>query len=185
MWAAAVEPGFQPKQFDSRVAHQSVGGRSLIWKQTDVGFEFLYYPLGFPGGASGEESTCHWRRGKRLGCDPWVGKIPWSGKCNPLQCSYLGNSMDRSLVGYSPRSCKELDTSEPVSICAHPSPYPHCLRWGKFTVLNLSDGICEKREKYVNRTQSSGLFCGLNILFIKCAASLDISGYYYCCFPFL
>ena len=42
MWAAAVEPGFQPKQVDSRVAHQSEGDRSLIWKQTDVGFEFLY-----------------------------------------------------------------------------------------------------------------------------------------------
>ena len=32
--------------------------------------------LGFPGGASGKEPTCHCRRRKRLGFDPWVGKIP-------------------------------------------------------------------------------------------------------------
>ena len=32
--------------------------------------------LGFPGGASGKESTCQCRRCKRLGFDPWVRKIP-------------------------------------------------------------------------------------------------------------
>ena len=25
---------------------------------------------------------------------PWVGKIPWRRKCNPLQYPYLGNPMD-------------------------------------------------------------------------------------------
>ena len=29
------------------------------------------------------------------GFDPWVGKIPWKRKCNPLQYSCLGNPMDR------------------------------------------------------------------------------------------
>ena len=32
--------------------------------------------LGFPGGASGKESTCQCRRCKRLGFDPWIRKIP-------------------------------------------------------------------------------------------------------------
>ena len=27
---------------------------------------------------SGKESACQWRRCKRLGFDPWAGKIPWS-----------------------------------------------------------------------------------------------------------
>jgi len=33
--------------------------------------------MGFPGGASGKESSCQYRRYKRHGLDPWVGKIPW------------------------------------------------------------------------------------------------------------
>jgi len=32
--------------------------------------------LGFPGGASGKEATCQYRRFKRHRFDPWVGKIP-------------------------------------------------------------------------------------------------------------
>ena len=27
--------------------------------------------------------------------DPWVGRFPWSRKCNPLQYSCLFNPMDR------------------------------------------------------------------------------------------
>jgi len=34
-------------------------------------------------------------RDTRDGFDPWVMKIPGGGNVNPLQCSYLGNSMDR------------------------------------------------------------------------------------------
>ena len=37
---------------------------------------------------------------------------PGKEKGNPLQCSCLGNPMDRSLVGYSPRGHKESDKSE-------------------------------------------------------------------------
>ena len=32
---------------------------------------------GFLGGTSGKEPTYQCRRHKRLGFDPWVGKIPW------------------------------------------------------------------------------------------------------------
>ena len=31
---------------------------------------------GFPSGPSGKESACQCRKCKRLGFDPWVGKIP-------------------------------------------------------------------------------------------------------------
>ena len=51
--------------------------------------------MGFPGGASGKESGCQCRRCKRLGLDPWVGKIPVAGNGSPLQYSYLENPMDR------------------------------------------------------------------------------------------
>ena len=30
-----------------------------------------------------------------VGFNPWVGKIPWSRKWQPLQCSCLKNHMDR------------------------------------------------------------------------------------------
>ena len=51
--------------------------------------------MGFPGGASGKESTCRSRRHKRRGFDPWVRKILWRGHGNPLQYSCLQKSMDR------------------------------------------------------------------------------------------
>ena len=35
----------------------------------------LGYTLGFPGGASGKESTGQCRRHRRCGFDPWVRKI--------------------------------------------------------------------------------------------------------------
>ena len=34
-------------------------------------------PLGFPGGTSGKEPACQFRRHKRRRFDPWVRKIPW------------------------------------------------------------------------------------------------------------
>ena len=32
---------------------------------------------GFPDGASSKEFSCQYRRHKRCGFDPWVGKITW------------------------------------------------------------------------------------------------------------
>jgi len=43
--------------------------------------------------------------------NPWVGKIPWKRKCNPLQYSCLDKPMERSLAGYSPWGHKEAKTS--------------------------------------------------------------------------
>ena len=50
---------------------------------------------------------------RRLGFDPWVGKIPWRRKQQPTPVLLLGKSHGwRSLVGYSPWGHKELDTTE-------------------------------------------------------------------------
>ena len=38
----------------------------------------------FPDGVSGKESACQWSRHRRLGFNPWVGKIPWCGKWQPI-----------------------------------------------------------------------------------------------------
>jgi len=39
--------------------------------------------MGLPGWLKGKESTCQCRRQKRLGFDPWLGKIPWERKWQP------------------------------------------------------------------------------------------------------
>ena len=49
--------------------------------------------------------------------ETWVRSLDWippgGGHGNPLQCSYLENPHgQRSLAGRSPRSLKELDTTE-------------------------------------------------------------------------
>jgi len=47
------------------------------------------------------------------GSIPGSGRSPGEGNCNPFLYSCLGNLMDRrSLVGYSPWGCKELDITE-------------------------------------------------------------------------
>ena len=67
--------------------------------------------MGFPGGASGMNLQC--RRCKRRRFDPWVRKIPWSRKWQPTLVFLPGESQgQRSLVGYSSWSHKDLDTTE-------------------------------------------------------------------------
>ena len=47
---------------------------------------------GFPGGSVVEESAC---RSRRHGFDPGLGRLPEEGNGNSLQCSCLGNPVDR------------------------------------------------------------------------------------------
>ena len=47
------------------------------------------------------------------GSIPGLGRSPGEGNGNPLQYSCLENPMDgEALEGYSPRGCKESDTTE-------------------------------------------------------------------------
>ena len=57
----------------------------------------LCWLWGFPGGASGKESTCQCRRREERegGVNPWVRKIPWSRKWQLTTVSLPGKSMDR------------------------------------------------------------------------------------------
>ena len=68
---------------------------------------------GLPWWLSGKGSTCQCRRHRRLGFNPWVGKIPWRRKWQPTPAFLPEKSHgQRSLVGYSPWSRKESDTTE-------------------------------------------------------------------------
>ena len=70
----------------------------------------LQSSLDFPGGSDGKESTCNV---EDLGLIPGLGRSLEERLGNPLQYSCLENPRgQRSLVGYSPVGCKELDTTE-------------------------------------------------------------------------
>ena len=65
---------------------------------------------------SGKEPTCQCRRCKRGGFNPWLWKIPWRGTWLPTPVFLPGESHgQRSLEGYRPWDCKELDTIESLS----------------------------------------------------------------------
>ena len=68
---------------------------------------------GLPSGASGKEPACQCRR---HGFYPWVGKISWRRRAwRPTPVVLPGESHgQRSLVGYSPKCCKELDLTEAI-----------------------------------------------------------------------
>ena len=64
-----------------------------------------------------------------MGLIPGLGRSPGGGHSNPLQYSCLKNPTDkRSLVGYGPKCCEELDTTE-VTACTH-APERTSHRWG-------------------------------------------------------
>ena len=71
---------------------------------------------GFPGGSDGKESACQCRRTRYL-IPGKVGKIPWRRKWQPAPV-FLTETFhgQRSLAGYSPWGCKELDTAERLSM---------------------------------------------------------------------
>ena len=51
----------------------------------------------------------------RSGFNPWVGKIPWSGKWKPTPVFLPGESHgQRVLVGYSPGVAKEPDMNKVI-----------------------------------------------------------------------
>ena len=68
------------------------------------------YFSGFPGGSDGKESVCN---AGDLASIPALGRSPGGGNDNSLQYSFLENPHGhRSLTGYSPGGCKELDMTE-------------------------------------------------------------------------
>ena len=71
----------------------------------------LFNPYkGIPRWYSGKGSAYRCRR-RRF--NNWVKKIPWRRKWQPTPVFLLGKSCgQKSLAGYSPRGCKQSDTTE-------------------------------------------------------------------------
>ena len=60
----------------------------------------------------GKESACQCGRHRRCWFYPWVRKIPWRREWQHSPAFLLGESHgQRSLAGYSPKGCKESDTT--------------------------------------------------------------------------
>ena len=92
---------------------KSHGRRSLVgrrlWGHTELDMteakqQRQQSRLGAYKGLSGKASACQCRRPV---FDPWIRKIPWRRKRQPALVFLPGQSHgQRSLAGYSPRSCK-------------------------------------------------------------------------------
>ena len=77
--------------------------------ETVSDFSFLGSKITADGDCSHEIKRRLWRPG----FNPWVGKISWRRKWQPTPVFLPGESRGwRSLVGYSPRSHKELEWTE-------------------------------------------------------------------------
>jgi len=71
--------------------------------------------MGFPAGASGKDPTCQFRDIKTHQVNTWVRKIAWRRVWQPILAFLPRESHgQRSLVGYSPKGPKELDTTEAI-----------------------------------------------------------------------
>ena len=71
--------------------------------------------MGFPGGSVGKESACQCRR---LEFSPWVGKMPWRRKWQPILAQKIPGTEEPG--GYSSWGWKESDMTEVTEhACAH------------------------------------------------------------------
>ena len=68
---------------------------------------------GFPGGSDSKQSACHVGD---PGSIPGTGRSPGEGNAYPFQYSCLENSMDEESGGLQARGCKDLDTTERLTL---------------------------------------------------------------------
>ena len=88
--------------------------------------------MGFPSGASGKESACNAGDARDTGLFPGLGRSPRRKAWQPIPVLLPGESHgQRSLVGYSPCSHKESDTTE------HEYMYIY---------MNITDSLCCRGE---------------------------------------
>ena len=94
------------------------------------------------GLSSGKESTCQCRRCKRRGFNSWFGKILWRRKRQPTPVFLPGEFHGkRSLEGYSPWGCKELDMTERLSTATHTACMNYTESWQKVRECRIDDGF--------------------------------------------
>ena len=144
-------------------------GLSKIWGwlscliMAHVSYGVVAKLLGFPGWLSGKEPACQVRRHRRCGLDPWVRKIFWRRKWQPILVFLPGESRgQRSLTGYSPLGCKELDTTD----CTH--THGKAIGWSfSFLRVNRTWGFWFQVARSENRTWDFWFQAGRSEFFVK------------------
>ena len=103
---------------------------------------------GFPGGASGKESACQCMRHKRYQFNLWVRKISWRRAWQPTPVFLPRESHgQRSLVGYSPWGCNELDMTEwLIPMHTHTMGYYSAIKMK--LILSYADGLWRYYAKW-------------------------------------
>ena len=105
LWEWAVALCLLPNFLEDSGAHSGLRTTSLM---TRILYLSYFSIRNFPGGTSGKELANQCRRHKKCGFDPWVRKIPWRRKWQPMPEFVPGEShKQRSLVGCSPWGHKD------------------------------------------------------------------------------
>ena len=127
-------------------------------------YRALFIAVGFPDGTA--EKTTPMQETKRLGFDPWVGKILRRRNWQPapvfLPQKFHGQ---RSLAGYSPQGLKESDMTEELNTHTHSSNY-----------LTLIIGIKTHTHTHTHKCKlSSSVLCHeAHSLSLHCQHSLEL-----------
>ena len=90
--------------------------KAASWKNLRVTFSFVVTSC-LPRWRSGKESAFQGRRSRRGGCDPWVGKIPWSEEM-ATRFSILAWKITRT---EEPGGLQSMGSQRVGSGCAHSS----------------------------------------------------------------
>ena len=99
---------------------------------------------------------------------PWVAKIPWRRKWQPIPVFLPGESLgQRSLVGYSPWGGKESDTNEWLTIPYYMNKY--CEACSMFPFICNPNRQIYRDRKYIS--------CWLGLGGTKCECGVMANGY--------
>ena len=78
----------------AKTLEENVWPEILPWP---FGEKYKLPHLGLSWWLNSKESSCQY---SKLGCEPWVGKIPWrEGNGNPLHDKYLESPLDKGVHG--------------------------------------------------------------------------------------
>ena len=116
MWLLGTLKGRQDGREWDRCPRRRTPPNTAGTKMEESTSQEMWAPLkarGLPWWLRGQRAHLQCRRCRRPGFDPWVGKIPCRRRWQPTPVISPEKSHGRrSLVGYSSKGGKELDTTE-------------------------------------------------------------------------
>ena len=107
--------------------------------------------MAFPGDAVGKPSACQCRRYRRQGFDPWIRKIPWSRKWQPILVLLPGKFHRQRLCL---TLCNPMDYSPPVS-SVQGIFQERILEW---VAISFSRGFSQPRDRTQVSCTAGGFF---------------------------